>query len=195
MTIPAQRHVDTWTLVARAQAGDGEAFGAIYDRYFDQVYGYVFRRIRNRPITEDITSAVWERALRSIGTVSDQGRDLGAWLHTIARNIINDHYKSARVRLSTGYETVLALEEIVDNGPDPAVEAERSEAAAIFAAALAHLTEDQRQTLRLRYWEDRSVGETAQTMGRHEGAIKAMQYRAVRRLAHDRTIQALRGIA
>ncbi|MFI6495591.1 sigma-70 family RNA polymerase sigma factor [Streptomyces sp. NPDC050564] len=85
--------------VARAQAGDHEAFGAVYAAYSDVVYRYVYHRIGGRATAEDLTSEVFARALTGLGSFSWQGRDMGAWLVTIARNLVADHFRSSRFRL------------------------------------------------------------------------------------------------
>ena len=69
---------EVWQLVRQAQEGDAQAFALIYDRYFDTVYRYISYRTGSRTVAEDLTSEVWLRALRRIGSVSWQGRDLGA---------------------------------------------------------------------------------------------------------------------
>src|SRR5205814_828483 len=88
-----------WELVNAAQQGDTAAFGKLYDRYVDVVYRYVLFRVGDRNLAEDITSETFLRALRRITSISYQGRDVGAWFVTIARNLIFDHVKSSRYRL------------------------------------------------------------------------------------------------
>jgi RNA polymerase sigma-70 factor (ECF subfamily) len=90
---------DAWALVHSAQQGDTSAFGSLYDRYVDVVYRYVLFRVGDRELAEDVTSETFLRALRRIGSVSYQGRDVGAWFVTIARNLVLDHVKSSRFRL------------------------------------------------------------------------------------------------
>src|SRR5262249_56811428 len=85
-----ETHAETWHLVRLAQAGDGEAFGQLYDRYVDMVFRFVYLRVNDRALAEDFTSETFLRALRRIGTISYQGRDIGAWFITIARNIVLD---------------------------------------------------------------------------------------------------------
>ncbi|MDT4985760.1 MAG: polymerase sigma-70 factor, subfamily, partial [Pseudonocardiales bacterium] len=77
-------HVETWRLVTLAQAGDGEAFGQLYDRYVDIVFRFVYYRVNDRGMAEDFTSETFLRALRRISTITYQGRDIGAWFITIA---------------------------------------------------------------------------------------------------------------
>src|SRR3954449_10012139 len=85
--------------VRLALGGDGEAFGQLYDRYVDMVFRFIYFRVNDRALAEDFTSETFLRALRRISTISYQGRDIGAWFITIARNIVLDHLKSARHRL------------------------------------------------------------------------------------------------
>ena len=85
---------DGWDLIEAAQAGDREAFGSLYSRYAPGVSRFVGSRLRDRALAEDLTSETFARALRRIDSVSDQGRDAGAWFTTIARNLVLDHVKS-----------------------------------------------------------------------------------------------------
>ena len=75
-------------LVTLAQQGDGEAFGQIYDRYVDAVYRYLYYRVGSAPLAEDLTSETFVRALRRIDSFHWQGKDIGAWFVTIARNLV-----------------------------------------------------------------------------------------------------------
>jgi len=96
---PSPDGVDVWALVRQAQEGDAEAFGRLYDHFVTMVYRYVYHRVGDRATAEDVTSETFVRALRRIDSLSFQGRDVGAWLVTIARNIVLDHVKSSRYRL------------------------------------------------------------------------------------------------
>jgi RNA polymerase sigma-70 factor, ECF subfamily len=173
-------HAETWRLVRLAQRGDGEAFGQLYDRYVDTVYRFVYFRVGERGLAEDFTSETFLRALRRIGTVSYQGRDIGAWFVTIARNIVLDHAKSARVRLE-----VVAAETPEPDRAEPSTEQAvlTSLTNARLLAAVDELGEEQRECVLLRFIQGFSVSETAEVMGKNEGAVKALQHRAVRKLA------------
>jgi RNA polymerase sigma-70 factor (ECF subfamily) len=173
-------HAETWLLVRRAQEGDGEAFGQLYDRYVDTVFRFIYYRVNDRALAEDFTSETFLRALRRIGTISYQGRDIGAWFITIARNIVLDHLKSARHRLET--TTADTIE-----GPD---QAQSTESAVLdqlqserLMQAVGQLGTEQRECVMLRFVHGLSVSETAGVMGKNDGAIKALQHRAVRKLA------------
>jgi RNA polymerase sigma-70 factor, ECF subfamily len=174
--------VDPWEWVRAAQAGDLEAYGRLYDRYHEMVFRYVLFRVADRHLTEDLTAETFVRALRRLGSVVYQGRDIGAWFVTIARNLVADHVKSSRYkleRLTSEWSEDLAYP--VDDGPerralDGATRAE-------LLRCVAKLNDDQRTCIELRFFQDRSVAETARLMGRNEGAVKATQHRAVQRLA------------
>jgi RNA polymerase sigma-70 factor (ECF subfamily) len=174
---------EIWRLVEQAQAGDAQAFARIYDRYFDTVYRYISYRTGSRTIAEDLTSEVWLRALRRIGSVSWQGRDLGAWLVTIARNLIADHYKSGRQRLEVTTADMLDNDgEAVGPESDPAAAVLTRLDNATLLDAVRRLNPEQQECITLRFLQGLSVTETAQIMGKNDGAIKALQYRAVRTL-------------
>ena len=170
------------SLVQRAQAGDTEAFGELYDRYADMVYRYIVYRVPSSQLAEDLTSETFLRALRRIGSFTWQGRDVGAWFVTIARNLIADHYKSGRYRLELVVEDVTdSAPEQTTDGPETSVLAHLTSTA--LMAAVQQLNPEQQECIVLRFLQGFSVAETAQTMGKNEGAIKALQYRAVRALA------------
>lgn len=176
-TDPAE---EPWDLVRAAQAGDTDAFGLLYDRYVDVVYRYVLFRVGDRTLAEDVTSETFLRALRSIGSISYQGRDVGAWFVTIARNIVFDHVKSSRYRLEV---TTAEPDDNREVASGPEQEVLTDAANAELLRCVGQLGDDQRECITLRFIQGLSVAETAAKMGRNEGAIKALQHRAVRRLA------------
>lgn len=168
-------------LLSRAQGGDPEAFGQLYDRYVQLVYRYLYFRVGNQALAEDLTSETFTRALRRISTFSWQGRDFGAWLVTIARNLVADHYKSARFRLEVPTADLLgAGADRPAAGPEGQVLDSLTNAALLDAVR--QLGAEQQECVVLRFLEGLSVHETALAMGKKPGAIKALQYRAVRSL-------------
>lgn len=180
---------EAWNLVHAAQAGDTTAFGQLYDRYVDVVFRYVLFRVGDRDLAEDVTSETFLRALRRINSVSYQGRDVGAWFITIARNLVFDHVKSSRFRLEVvtdevtepGAAAMSAVQAQPATGPEQTV-LSRSINTTLLGC-VSKLGDDQRECVVLRFLQGLSVAETAEIMKRNEGAIKALQHRAVRRLA------------
>jgi RNA polymerase sigma-70 factor (TIGR02952 family) len=172
--------VDVWALVHRAQAGDAEAFGELYDHYVTLVHRYAYHRVGDRATAEDVTSETFVRALRRIDSLSFQGRDVGAWLVTIARNIIRDQVKSSRYRLEVSTADMRDADRATDGPEDAVVQLLTNEQ---LLSCVKQLGDEQQECIALRFLQGMSVSETAEIMGKKEGAIKALQHRAVRRLA------------
>jgi RNA polymerase sigma-70 factor (ECF subfamily) len=170
--------------VDRARAGDAEAFGLIYDRYFDTVFRFIYYRVGNRLLAEDLTSDTFLRALKRIGSFAWQGRDIAAWLVTIARNLVADHFKSGRYRLEIPTGDILDADRedrSPEGSPDSAAITHLTNVTVL--AAVKQLNPEQQETVVLRYLLGLSLRETAQVMGKNEGAIKGLTFRAVRVLA------------
>ncbi|MCK9924570.1 sigma-70 family RNA polymerase sigma factor [Frankia sp. AgPm24] len=175
-------------LVARASRGDSDAFGELYDHYADRVFRYALYRVGGDPAAaEDVVSETFLRALRMIGAFTWQGRDIGAWFITIARNLLVDQARSARRRFEIPTADILAAADRghrhVTPGPEELIVAglTRQE----LLEAIQRLGPDQRECIALRFLEEMSVRETALAMGRNEGAVRALQLRAVRTLARS----------
>ena len=171
---------ETWALVRAAQGGDTGAFGRLYNHYVDSVYRYALFRLGDRTLAEDVTSETFLRAFRRIASITYQGRDVGAWFITIARNLVLDHVKSSRFRLEV-FTPDPEDGRAVESGPESQVLTALTHAELL--RCVGQLGDDQRECIVLRFLQGLSVAETAMIMGRNEGAIKALQHRAVRRLA------------
>ena len=134
-------------------------------------------------MAEDLTSETFLRALRRISSFTWQGRDVGAWFVTIARNLIADHYKSGRYRLemtADDVSTVPGANPATAAGPEGEVlEGMQNR---VLLEAVKQLNAEQQECIVLRFLQGMSVTETAQIMGKNDGAIKALQYRAIRTL-------------
>ncbi|MCK2214637.1 sigma-70 family RNA polymerase sigma factor [Actinomadura sp. ATCC 31491] len=173
--------VDLRALVLHAKNGCTESFGTLYDRYVDLVYRYIYFRVGSHQLAEDLTSETFLRALRRIADFTWQGRDFGAWLVTIARNLVTDHFKSGRYRLE------IPTGEIIDVPLDGSHIPENAVVTAIIndrvLRAVRELNPEQQECVVLRFLHGLSLAETALIMGKKSGAIKALQFRAVRALA------------
>ncbi|WP_308249807.1 sigma-70 family RNA polymerase sigma factor [Sphaerisporangium fuscum] len=168
-------------MVLRAKTGDTDAFGALYDRYVDLVYRYVYFRVGCHALAEDLTSETFLRALRRMADFTWQGRDFGAWLVTIARNLVADHFKSGRYRLEVSTAEVLDTPLDGSHIPENAVVATMVNERVL--RAVRDLGPEQQECVVLRFLHGMSLAETALIMGKKSGAIKALQFRAIRALA------------
>ncbi|WP_052664479.1 sigma-70 family RNA polymerase sigma factor [Nitriliruptor alkaliphilus] len=170
-------------LVDRARTGDAQAFADLYDRYVDQIFAYVYRRVGHRQLAEDLVGDVFLRAFRRLSTFEWQGVDLGAWITTIARNRVHDHFKSARFRLERTTDEVREPAPSGQSHEDPERIAVARDMARALGAALEGLKGEHREVIELRFIHDLSVAETAAVMERSVGATKALQYRALKALS------------
>lgn len=167
-------------LVELARGGDKEAFGLLYDHYQTSVYRFICYRVGGVQLAEDLTGETFFRALRSMNGFRWQGRDFGAWLMTIARNLTADHFKSGRTRLEQTTEDMSTLDSTTE-GPETSVLDTLTNDALL--GAVRQLPQDQQDCLVLRFLQGKSLAETAEALERSPGAIKQLQLRAVRNLA------------
>ncbi|HYH30173.1 MAG TPA: sigma-70 family RNA polymerase sigma factor [Pseudonocardia sp.] len=177
---PQHEEGGAWALVKAAQDGDMVAFGELFDRYYDVVFRYVLFRTGDRSLAEDLTQETFVRALRRISSVSYQGRDIGAWFVTIARNLIFDHVKSSRYRLEQTTNEIIELSPSTGGPEQQVLDLATNDE---LLRCVRKLNPDQQECIQLRFLQGLSVAETAEIMDRNEGAVKALQHRAVRRLA------------
>ncbi|WP_205472076.1 sigma-70 family RNA polymerase sigma factor [Nocardioides sp. SYSU D00038] len=167
-------------LVELARQGDSDAFGLLYDHYQGSVYRFLFYRTRSVQLAEDLTSETFFRALRSMTGFRWQGKDFGAWLMTIARNLATDHFKAGRTRLELTTED-MGQHDNATEGPETAVLASLTNE--MLLEALTQLPAEQKDCLVMRFLQGMSIAETADVLGRSEGAVKQLQLRGVRNLA------------
>jgi RNA polymerase sigma-70 factor (ECF subfamily) len=167
-------------LVELARTGDKDAFGLLYDHYQSSVYRFLYYRTRSQTLAEDLTSETFFRALRSMDGFRWQGKDFGAWLMTIARNLTTDHFKAGRTRLEMTTEDMTPHDDATE-GPESAVLAGLTNE--VLLKALTELPTEQRECLIMRFLQGLSIAETALALQRSEGAVKQLQLRGVRNLA------------
>jgi len=179
---PAQRpldsHVDPDLTDVRATQADRAAFGVLYRRYLDRVYGYCFYLLGDHHDAEDATERTFLAALGAIDGFRDQGASFRSWLFRIAHNQI------ANVLRSRGRRATSPLD-LVDEpiaADDPAAAVAASEDARRVRRALAALPDDRRQVLVLRFVDGLSTREIATVLERSEGAVRVLQHRALREL-------------
>lgn len=162
--------VDEQLLVARAQR-DPAQFAELYESNFERVYAYVARRVPTRQDAEDLTSEVFHEALRGLPQFEWRGLPFVAWLLGIARRRLAERWRRNGKRQETAF----------DDTEEGAVEAGIEEAVALFQL-VNDLPADQRLVIRRRFVEQKSLREIAEELGRSEGAIKQLQFRALQQL-------------
>lgn len=165
-------------LIARAKTGDPDAIGGLYERYAPQIRRYIASRLGDPTQAEDICGDVFVKVLESLERYEDRGWPFSAWLYRIAYARTVDVLRQARRRPS------LPLDESLLGALEPPDEAVMARLAYHeISGIMEELTSDQRLVLRLRFGEDRSLAEIAQSLGRSVGSVKALQHRGLTRLA------------
>ena len=173
---------DERRLIEAAQQ-DRAQFADVYERYFELVYGYIARRIRDRAMTEDLTSEVFRKALTNIDRFKFTGAPFGAWLLRIASNLMADRAKR-NARDEHNSDSSVTAERLTgaSTAESQQVQLEQAERRAWVIQMVDELPDDQRRVVRMRFAEEKSVNEIATALGRSEGAVKQLQFRAFQNL-------------
>jgi RNA polymerase sigma-70 factor (ECF subfamily) len=175
---------DEQELLLRAVQGDPLALGALYDTYVERIFSYIYHRVGQAEVAEDLTGQVFMRMLEAIQTGNAWRTSFSGWLYRIAHNLVIDYY---RRRQRASFVDMDEASPIPSGSGDPVRTTEAVLDRERLRAAMSKLTEEQAQVITLRFIEDLSIAEVAGIMEKTEGAIKALQYRAV--LALRRVLQ------
>jgi len=175
-------------LVRQAQKAP-DAFAKLYDRYYPKIFGYVLRRTANLESAQDITSETFLKALRKLWQFRWRNISFSSWLYKIATNEINQYFRKAE------YKKSLSLEELQEQGFEPTSshdpESELIEAQEKLRqhqdfleiqGKIVRLSAKYQEVITLRFFEQKQIKEIAEILGKKEGTIKSLLYRAVEKL-------------
>lgn len=165
-------------LIQKAQEGDGEAFGALYDYYLPKIYRFVLLKVGRREDAEDLTHQVFLSAWEHVRRYEHRGFPFSSWLYRIAGNAVIDHYRTDRHHqdIDTVPEETFAETDTTGETIDTAISAHH------VRAALLKLEPDQQSVLIMRFIDDLSSKEIAEALGKTEGAVRVIQHRALKQL-------------
>ena len=161
-------------LLKRAKIYDPVALTELYDRYAPKMYTYIYRRVSDAALAEDLTSELFLRMLRAIRNEQAWRDSFAAWLYRIAHNLVVDHYRRRPPTPSLPLGEVLIAPD-----DDPAAAVEDTLACERLQAAISCLTPEQQEVLALRFGEGLTARETAQVLRKTTGSVEALQHRAV----------------
>ena len=165
------------SLIQRAQAYDAQAFDRLYEVYAQSIFRYLFHRLNDRTVAEDLTGEAFLRLMENIGNFrlgpKDQKAIFSGWFYRIAHNLMIDYLRRQAKHTEMTPDMHSSHEE------QPVLVMERSLTQSRLQAALNTLTQDQQDVVILRFFEELSNAEVAKLMGRTEGAVKALQHRAL----------------
>jgi RNA polymerase sigma-70 factor (ECF subfamily) len=172
-----QEHV----LIERAQA-DPLEFAALYDRYVDKVYNYVYQRTGNHLDAEDLTARTFLRAFTHLERYTFRGVPFSAWLYRIAHNAVANWYRDRQ------RHQVVSLDALVPQRPEgkrPEDLAQAQDERTSVLESIRQLPAERQQLLILKFSEELTNAQIAQVMGRTEGAIKSLYHRTLLALRQD----------
>ncbi len=162
------------SLLDRVQEYDLPAIGEVYDRYAGRIYNYIYYRLGDTQLAEDLTGAVFIKMLEAIQSSKSWQVSFSGWLYRIAHNLVVDHFRR------TQQDRAAPLDErIVAGDQDPVKTVERRLENDRLRLAIGQLTEEQRQVITYKFVEDLTNAQVAEIMGKTEGAIKSLQFRAL----------------
>jgi len=166
---------DTKLELEGLQRLDSQAIGAVYDRYFPDVYRFVLYRLNDEQAAEDISSEVFVRLLEAVEKRRGPETNLKGWLIATASHAVSDHYRRTYRRPTE------PLPETMPDGAAPSLteEVDHRQTVASVRTAYDQLTEEQQNVLALRFGDGYSLDETAAVMQKNVNAIKALQFRAL----------------
>lgn len=168
--------LDETELLARASEFDERAIAEIYTRYEGKIYAFLYRRVGEQSLAEDLTAQVFLKMLEAIRSGHTWRTSFSGWLYRIAHNLLVDHYREcAKQRYVTLDEAPL----LVTGQHNPVRIAERRLEIDRLRAAVRRLTDDQALVISLRFIERCSINDIAQMLDKSEGAVKALQHRAL----------------
>ena len=163
-------------LALLAKNGDQAAFGALYNEYIRKIYDFIYFKTLNKEIAEDLTSQVFLKILKHISNFKSD--NFSAWLYTIARNTVIDHYRSDK-----NYKNIEDCWDLADSG-DLVAEADTELLMSKVRVAMKKLSVSDRELLTMRLWSDMTFKEIALNLQKNEPAVK---------MAFSRALQKLRG--
>jgi RNA polymerase sigma-70 factor (ECF subfamily) len=167
-------------LVARAQDGDTDAFGTLYERYVDQIFRYVRTRVSETRDAEDLTETVFVRSFEALEGYEERGHPYSAFLYQVARNVLVDHYRKPEEE--QGLDDVGPL---VSSSPDLERRLVEDQQVQAIRRAMAHLSDDYQEVIRLRVLLSLPTTTAAEWLDRSEGAVRVLLYRALKALRKE----------
>ena len=171
-------------LVAEAKRGNPQAFGLLFDEYAGPIHRFIASRVNSPSDAEDLTQLVFVKALEALPRYEARGIPFGGWLFRLARNAIIDQIRTRRDHLPL----MAALTRETDDAGPEATAALRDDLDKV-AHAMTDLTDDQREVIELRFFAGLSVLEVAVAMGRQEGTVRGLQFRAIASLRRSLGIE------
>ena len=176
---------DELKLISLSQQGDAEAFARLYACYVRRITRYVYFRVTDHQLAEDITSRIFLKMLEKLDTYQVGRSPIGAWLYRIAHNAIIDHYRTKKtfVSLEDVHQAEVRQEDGIEEKLDLQIKSQQ------LRAALQVLTAEQQTVLILKFVDGLSTREIARQLGKQPGSVRSLQMRALQKLSRFPSLQ------
>ena len=176
---------DELKLISLSQQGDAEAFARLYACYVERITRYVYFRVTDHELAEDITSRIFLKMLEKMDTYQVGQSPIIAWLYRMAHNAVIDHYRMKKTFLSLDdlRQSEVRQEDGIEEKLDLQIKSQQ------LRAALQVLTEEQQRVLTLKFIDGLSTREIARQLGKRQGAVRGLQMRALQRLSTCPSLQ------
>jgi RNA polymerase sigma-70 factor (ECF subfamily) len=172
-----ETHATDAELITKAQGGEVQAFGQLYERYLDRIFRYVRTRVGQDHVAEDITEMVFLRSFESLDTYEERGHPFSAYLYQVARNLLVDHYRQSEDLVSL--QRIENKQSSVADSEASTIQKERME---VLVVALTQLPDEYQEVIRLRVLMQLPTADVAEWMNRSDGAIRVLLHRAMKTL-------------
>lgn len=171
--------VNDRNLVERAQGGDVNAVGELYDRHHASIFRYVWSQVNDKHLAEDLTGEIFTRMVINLSSYQGETASFRAWLYRIARNLVIDHYRKERGREPL---PLYEAEQIGSGRGNPGPVIEQQITAERLHAALANIDPVQKEVVTLRFLAGLSLKEVASALNKSVASVKALQHRGLKSL-------------
>ncbi|ACB83731.1 RNA polymerase sigma factor [Natranaerobius thermophilus] len=166
-------------LISKASHNE-QAFEQLYNYFFPKIYQYIYYRVNNKEVTEDLVSDIFLKVLRNLKSLK-KPEDFQSWIYSIARNALIDYYRKKGRKKEEASEAISDDETVLIDTPEDHVLLEEH-SKEIFKL-LEILSIEQQEVIQLRFVDELKIKEIAKVLDKSEGAIKGLLYRGLNKLS------------
>jgi RNA polymerase sigma factor (sigma-70 family) len=166
------------TAAGKESENTAEVFSHLYEEHFPKVYRYISYQVTDSDVAEDLTSAVWEKALSKFQTYDSRRAAFSTWVLTIARNTVTDFFRENRKQQNMQIETIRSIQP--NPSPDEAIVKE--EEIRLLKSFVSRLSRQEQEIISFKFGSELTNREIAGTLGLSESNVAVIIFRAVRKL-------------
>ena len=168
-----------YQIIKECQGGSLESFGLLYDKYINKIYNYLYYRLPNQSIAEDITSQSFIKALKAINTYEPKKGSFSSWLYRIAKNNLVDYYRANKNNLNIDDIWYLEDKSDIEASVDKSIKIDE------IKKYLNNLKKEQREIIILRVWDEFSYEEISDIVGKSEASCKMIFSRSLKKIKQE----------